>query len=112
MHDPTDDGTPVEIGSRDYWFKVIEMLQQNWALIDEVAGDGVVVYFLNDASGVFDEIPFATTAAAEAALRKNGFGKYYFDAEAQKFIAAPEAPFRRTDHANGPIYSSGRFWID
>ena len=24
----------VEILSRDYWFKVVEMLQQNWALIE------------------------------------------------------------------------------
>jgi len=25
---------PVEIRSRDYWFKIVEFLQQNWALID------------------------------------------------------------------------------
>ena len=25
----------VEIRSRDYWFKIVEFLQQNWALIDE-----------------------------------------------------------------------------
>ena len=24
----------VKITSREYWFKVIEMLQQNWALIE------------------------------------------------------------------------------
>jgi hypothetical protein len=35
--------------------KVVEMLQQNWALIeDEVAG-AVRVYFISDTSGVFDE---------------------------------------------------------
>jgi len=26
---------PVEIRSRDYWFKVVEFLQQSWALIDQ-----------------------------------------------------------------------------
>ena len=87
------------------------MLQQNWALIDEVADGGLVVYFLNDASGVFDEIPFATTAAAEAALRKNGFGKCYPDAEARRVHRRTRGP-RRTSHPSGPIYSSGRFWID
>ena len=58
------------------------MLQLNCALIDEMADAVVVIYFLKDASGVFDEIPFATMAAAEAASRKNGFGKYPSDAGA------------------------------
>ncbi len=26
----------VEMQSRDYWFKVVEMLQQNWTLIDNL----------------------------------------------------------------------------
>ena len=41
----------MQIASRDYWFKVVEMLQQNWALI-EPAERGVTVFFLQDASGV------------------------------------------------------------
>lgn len=46
---------PVTIHSTDFWVKVVEMLQQNWALIeDEVAG-AVRVYFISDTSGVFDE---------------------------------------------------------
>ncbi len=46
---------PVTIHSTDFWVNVVEMLQQNWALIeDEVAG-AVRVYFLSDTSGVFDE---------------------------------------------------------
>jgi len=24
--------TPVEIRSRDYWFKIVEFLQQNWLI--------------------------------------------------------------------------------
>ena len=24
----------VQIGSRDFWFKIVDFLQQNWALID------------------------------------------------------------------------------
>ena len=36
------DDKVVEIRSRDYWFKIVEFLQQNWALIDEdLHGDRV-----------------------------------------------------------------------
>ncbi len=37
--------TPVEIKSQDYWFKIVEFLQQNWALIDETAGGCTVFFF-------------------------------------------------------------------
>jgi hypothetical protein len=40
-----DEETEVQIKSRDYWFKVVDFLQQNWALIDEQE-DGVIVRFL------------------------------------------------------------------
>ena len=36
---------PISITSRDYWFKVVGMLQQNWALIENVSADGCRVYF-------------------------------------------------------------------
>ena len=45
---------PVKIQSDDYWFKVVEMLQQNWALIEPSASR--VTVFIRDAGGVFDEI--------------------------------------------------------
>jgi len=99
----------VTIRSRDYWFKVIEMLQQNWALIDPTS-HGVVVYFLGDTSGVFDELEFESLATAEAALRLNGFSRYSEDPEAQEFLGCPEPPFTHKPHPNGRIYSSGRYW--
>ena len=34
MRDVLLSDKPVEIRSRDYWFKVVEFLQQNWVLID------------------------------------------------------------------------------
>ena len=102
-------GETVEIKSRDYWFKVVEFLQQNWALIDE-ADDGVTVWFVHDDSGVFDQLGFATAAEAAKALSRNGFDRLADDAESQKFIAPPQPPFERASHPNGPIYSSGRFW--
>jgi hypothetical protein len=41
---------PVTIQSTDYWIKVVEMLQQNWALIEAVKPEGVCVYFISDTS--------------------------------------------------------------
>lgn len=99
----------VPIQSRDYWFKVIDMLQQNWALVAP-SDLGVTVYFVNDTSGVFDEIPFESSATAKSALRLNGFSSFAEDERAASFLRCPEPPFTRRPHPNGPIYSSSRFW--
>ena len=99
-----------DIQSRDYWFKIIEMLQHNWALIDPKADGGVTVYFVGDTSGVFDQIDFADADTAVDALKRNGFRRLADDAHAQSFIRPPQSPFRLQPHPNGPIYSSGRFW--
>ena len=101
--------THVEILSRDYWFKIVEFLQQNWALIDETP-DGCTVFFFGDTSGVFDRLTFPSVTEAEAALRRNGFSRFAEDKEAQGFIAIPQPPFHERPHPNGAIYSSGRFW--
>ncbi len=101
----------VEILSKDYWFKVVEMLQQNWGLIaPSQSGKSCVVYFVSDTSGVFDQIEFAEITEAEKQLRINGFAKYEDDEDASQFIVPPPAPFHRSSHPNGAIYSSGRFW--
>ena len=54
--------------SRDYWFKIVDFLQQNWALIDP-ASIGCRVWFLSDTSGVFDQLDFPDIAITEGALR-------------------------------------------
>jgi len=100
----------VEIKSRDYWFKIVDFLQQNWALIDVNGDSTATVFFVNDTSGVFDRMIFPSTDEAQRGLRRNGFKPLSEDNEAQKFIAAPEPPFKEATHPNGPIYSSGRFW--
>ena len=99
----------ITIESRDYWFKVVEMLQQNWALIDET-GAGVTVYFVSDTGGVFDEIPFNSVDAARASLSENGFQRFVEDPKVASFLSPPNPPFTQQPHPNGPIYSSGRFW--
>ena len=100
----------VRINSDDYWVKVVEMLQQNWALVDLVEQSSAQVYFISDGSGVFDQLTFPSAADAEAGLRKNGFRRFSENRDLQEFLRPPQAPFRRSVHPNGPIYSSGRFW--
>lgn len=100
----------ISITSRDYWFKVVGMLQQNWALIENISAGGCRVFFISDASGVFDELEFADMETAEAALRRNGFARFDDDEEAQKFLSTPGPPYFRRPHPNGPIYSSGQYW--
>jgi hypothetical protein len=93
----------------DYWFKVVEMLQQNWALIDETER-GVTVFFVNDTGGVIDEIPFDSIDAARASLSENGIQRFVDDPKAASFLSPPNPPFTQQPHPNGTIYSSGRFW--
>jgi hypothetical protein len=101
--------TELPIKSRDYWFKIVDFLQQNWALIDP-ASIGCRVWFFSDTSGVFDQLDFSDVAIAEGALRRNGFARFDEDPEAAAFLYKPQPPFVRRPHSNGPIYSSGRFW--
>lgn len=103
--------THIHIQSRDHWFKIVAMLQHNWALVDALPGDaGVIVYFVHDRSGVFDRLHFHDNRSAEHGLRRNGFARFRDDEEAQEFLEPPTPPFWEDEHPNGPIYSSGRFW--
>jgi hypothetical protein len=49
----------VPIESRDYWFKIVEFPQQNWALVD-THERGAIAWFIGDTSGVFDQIVFSS----------------------------------------------------
>ena len=96
--------------STDYWFKIVDFLQQNWAVIESNDSGTCVVYFFGDTSGVFDQLDFNSIEEAEIALTRNGFRKYADDKKAQEFIAKPQPPFHQQPHPNGPIYSSGKYW--
>ena len=100
----------IQIFSRDFWVKIVEFLQQNWALIDERPDGACTVYFLSDTSGVFDRMEFGSSADAIAALQRNGFQRFADNAELATFLCPPDPPFAWRDHPNGRIYSSGRFW--
>jgi hypothetical protein len=71
---------------------------------------GAIAWFIGDTSGVFDQIVFSSTEEAIRALTRNGFRRFADDQKAQTIIGAPQPPFVRRAHPNGPIYSSGRFW--
>ena len=101
----------VEISSRDYWVKIVEFLQQNWALIEPASQGRVIVYFISDTSRIFDQISFDSADEAEIALIRNRFQKFNNSPEVENFLRAPVSPFVQGHHPNGPIYSSGRFWI-
>jgi hypothetical protein len=101
---------PLPIHGDDLWVKVVDMLQQNWAAIDFAESEGVRVYFISDAGGVFDEMAFGSEAQAIAGLIRNGFRRLADAPDLQSFLRAPEPPFRPGHHPNGPIYSSGRYW--
>jgi hypothetical protein len=99
-----------DLTSTDFWVKVVGMLQQNWALIEEGPGKAARVHFITDTSGVFDEIAFTSTEAATGALVRNGFRRFAEQPDLQSFLRPPTAPFHHNEHPNGPIYSSGRYW--
>jgi hypothetical protein len=100
----------VILHNEDLWVKVVEFLQQNWALIEDL-DSGVRIFFISDSSGVFDQLDYESRQDAEAALRRNGFNRYSDDIKAQQFLRPPSPPYRHSPHTNGPIYSSGRFWV-
>ena len=102
----------VEIKSRDYWIKVVGMLQQNWALIEANATGGVTIFFISDTSMVFDDIDFPDSMHAELALFDNGFERCdeMDDCNLEEYLQRPSPPFVRGKHPNGRIYSSGRYW--
>ena len=107
---PAEGNQVVAIHSGEYWVKVVDFLQQNWALIDEDADGRARIFFINDTSGIFDELIFESTKHAQEALMANRFREFSDSPDLQSLLHPPLAPFQRASHPNGPIYSSGRFW--
>ena len=46
----------IKIKSNEFWVKIVDFLQQNWALIE--VEENVKVWFIHDGSGVFDSLDF------------------------------------------------------
>lgn len=94
----------------DPWFKVVDFLQQNWAVVIDDDKSCLVVFY-GDTCGVFDEIRFDSPADAESALKRNGFSRYLENPDVEDFIGLPRGEFHERPHPNGRIYSSGEYWI-
>jgi hypothetical protein len=97
----------IQIKSDDFWVKIVEFLQQNWALIEEDESK-YIVWFIHDGSGVFDKLGFNNLQEAADGLTRNGFKRYLDPTEKfTEFISPPKRPF-----FNSPrnIYSSGQHW--
>jgi hypothetical protein len=107
---PLKTGQVIAIHSTDFFFKVTEFLQQNWAVI-EPEENTVKVYFIDDASNLFDVMSFDSIQHAERGLRANRFRRLadeYEDDEQPKYrLRHPEAPYTVMPR---PIYSTGEYW--
>jgi hypothetical protein len=95
--------------AKNPWYKIVEFLQQNWAVIVEQESSVLVVFF-GDTCGVFDEMTFDSLLVAETALKRNGFKKFMEDTGVHDLIGLPRGEFQESPHPNGRIYSSGRYW--
>lgn len=87
--------------------KVVGMLQQNWATEVSIGGRRVIA-FVSDTSGVFDMLEFSKDDDVEGILDRNGFEN---SSRIADIATPPTPPFHVSPHPNGPVYSSGRFWI-
>ena len=96
------------VNHRDYWVKTVEFLQHHWALIERQE-TGVIVHFLRDRGGKFDQIHFSSKQEAERALQFNGFAIYDATGE-HDFIDPPSEPLMQSGRIEPGIYSSGQFW--
>ncbi|MEO3473025.1 hypothetical protein AAFN86_14240 [Roseomonas sp. CAU 1739] len=101
----------IPIASDDFWVKIIDMLQQNWALVETGDQGAAVIHFIGDTGGVFDALSMGSQSEAEAALRRNGFMRLASSERLKSHLSPPKPPYVARPHPNGPIYSSGRYWI-
>jgi hypothetical protein len=101
----------IAITSADFWYKVVDCLQENWAVV-EPSISGATVFFLGGDGAVFDEIAFPTIQSAQDALDANGFYRLAENERNASFLIPPRPPYFRAPHPNGAIYSSGRFWVN
>ena len=116
-----------KISNRDWWVKVLGMLQHNWALIEEDRNGATTVYFFHDGGvtlgstgyrlseirsrcAVVDSLNFPNREDASHALDRNGFfrlterpGPWMNDYPRGHFYDA-----RATEEG---IYSRGEYWI-
>lgn len=100
----------LHIESRDFWVKTIDVLYQNWAVVN-VGADGLAtIYFMDGAGGVFDELPIESISSAATSLTRNGFVRYADSKDLHVRVKPPPSTYHRRLHPNGRVYSSNTTW--
>lgn len=116
-----------KISNRDWWVKVLGMLQHNWALIEEYSSGTTTLYFFHDggmtlgSSGyrfseirsrcaVVDSLDFPNKKAALQALKKNDFFRLA-ERPGPWTNAYPRGHFYDARATEEGIYSNGGYWI-
>jgi hypothetical protein len=124
----TDINPPIfKISNRDWWIKVLGMLQHDWALIEDDDKGATTVYFFHDGGmtlsstdfgrseiksrcAVVDSISFPSRTAALEALKKNGFS-LLTERPGPWMNAYPRGHFYDARTPKERIYSNGGYWI-
>lgn len=107
--DPRDDGRTPQEGPEP-WFKVLAMLQQNWAAIFARPEGGVTVHFFDDHADVFDTLEFDSVSDAEGALEFNGFVRLSEEPGFAYVAGVPSYPLKHSPRALRRVYSGGEYW--
>ena len=128
-HDAAVDpsGPPLfEINSREWWIKVLGMLQHNWALIEEGLDGAATVYFFHDGEvgmgcygysraqlkgryAIVDSLDFASVQLAKEALARNGF-RLHGDDERLGSDVKPRGNFYDVRAMEDGVYSRQNNW--
>ena len=128
-HSEFDPGGPplFPITSNDWWVKVLEMLQHNWALIEERNGKFTVYFFhdlgatkgllkefkysqLRNRGAVVDSLEFDSLEDAQKALRRNDFERLEENPGPWNGYQ-PHGNFYDARNGEEGIYSKAGYWI-
>ena len=122
-------GPPIfQIKSRDWWIKILGMLQHNWALIEECGTGAATVFFFHDGEvgmrgygysreqlkgryAVVDSLNFDSVQLAKEALSRNGF-RLHEKWELLGSDVKPRGNFYDVRSFEEGIYSSQGHWTD
>ena len=126
-HDSEINPPSFKISNRDWWLKVLGMLQHNWALVEEDSNGATTVYFFHDggmtlgSSGyrlseirsrcaVVDSLNFSNREDAVQALERNSFFRLA-ERPGPWMDDYPKGHFYDARATEEGIYSKGGYWI-
>ena len=111
------------ISNRDWWFKVLGMLNENWALIEE-SPEKVTVYFFHSCgttkmsigprngpwAAIVDSLEFSNCNEALNALLRNGFSPFAEVSDTWEGNPPPEGRLYDAREKEPGIYSQEGYW--